>query len=238
VRNPERPANIPESSIMTAPAIPDKKRILIVEDHPLFRAMLVQLIDKELGMAVCGEAANIKDAMAIMRQTQPDAALVDITLEGSSGLELIKDMKAQELQIPVLVISMHEDRLYAERVLRAGARGYISKHAPPSEVLVAIRKVLGGGIYLSELITRTVLERVARGEKAGESDGMDLLSDRELEVFQLVGRGLNSRQISEQINLGVTTVDSYRQRIKEKLGLKNAAALYQRAARWVVEGSL
>ena len=220
---------------MTDPAVPDKKRILIVEDHPLFRAMLVQLIDKELGMAVCGEADNIKDAMAIMRQTQPEAALVDITLEGSSGLELIKDMKAQELQIPVLVISMHEDRLYAERVLRAGARGYISKQAPPSEVLMAIRKVLDGGIYLSELITRTVLERVASGEKAGGTDGIDLLSDRELEVFQLVGRGLNSRQISEQINLGLTTVDSYRQRIKEKLKLKNAAALYQRAARWIVE---
>ena len=223
---------------MTDPATPEKKKIVIVEDHPLFRSMLVLLIEKEPGMVVCGEASNIKDAMAIILQTHPDAALVDITLEGSSGIELIKDMKAQGLQIPVLVISMHEDKLYAERVLRAGARGYVSKNAPPAEVLAAVRKVLDGGIYLSEFLTRTVLERVASGEKSGEPKGIDLLSDRELEVFQLVGRGMNSREISEQINLGQTTVDSYRQRIREKLGLKNAAALYQRAAQWLVEGSL
>lgn len=220
-----------------APTV-EKKKIVIVEDHPLFRAMLVLLIEKEPGMVVCGEANNIKDAMAIMLQTHPDAALVDITLEGSSGIELIKDMKAQGLRIPVLVISMHEDKLYAERVLRAGARGYVSKNAPPAEVLAAVRKVLDGGIYLSEFLTRTVLERVASGEKSGEPKGIDLLSDRELEVFQLVGRGMNSREISEQINLGQTTVDSYRQRIREKLGLKNAAALYQRAAQWLVEGTL
>ncbi len=213
----------------------ETKKILIVEDHPLFRGMLVQLIDKDLGMTVCGEVDNIKAAMACIETSVPDAAIVDITLQGSSGLELIKDLKKRGLSVPVLIVSMHEEGLYAERSLRAGARGYISKHEPPSEVISAIRKVVGGGIYLSEHMTRKVLEKLGQADKPSEPSGMDLLSDREMEVFQLVGRGKNSREISEQLNLGITTVDSYRQRIKEKLGLKNAAALYLWAARWVVE---
>jgi len=212
-----------------------EKKILIVEDHPLFRAMLVQLIDKDLGMMVCGEADNIREAMALIETTRPDAAIVDLTLQGTSGLELIKDIKARKFRLPVLVVSMHEENLYAERVLRAGAKGYISKQESPSEVIVAIRKVLAGKIYLSERITGNILERVGSVDKAVEPSGVDVLSDREIEVFQLVGRGLNSRQIAARINLGVSTVDSYRHRIKEKLGIANAAELYQRAAQWVME---
>jgi DNA-binding NarL/FixJ family response regulator len=223
---------------MSTPPASEKKKILIVEDHPLFRGMLVQLIGKELGMVACGEADNNKDAMAMIEKTQPDAAIVDITLQGSSGLELIKDIKARGIRLPVLVLSMHEDKLYAERALRAGARGYISKEAAPSEVVAAIRKVLDGGIYLCPSMTADILERLGQAESAAVPSGMDLLSDREIEVFQLIGRGMNSREISERLNLGVTTVDSYRARIKEKLGLKNAAELYQRAARWVIERSL
>jgi DNA-binding NarL/FixJ family response regulator len=222
--------------IESAPA--DKKKVLIVEDHPLFRGMLVQLVDKALGMMVCGETDNIKDAMTIIGKTNPDVAIVDITLQGSSGLELIKDLKARHIRLPVLVLSMHEERLYAERVLRAGGRGYISKQAPPAEVIAAIRKVMEGGIYLSERFTGAVLERLGQGEKLTRPTEMDLLTDREIEVFQLVGSGMNSREISEQLHLGLTTVDSYRQRIREKLGLKNAAALYQRAAQWVLERGL
>lgn len=220
---------------MTDAPAPTKKKILVVEDHPLFRAMLLHLIGQELGMEVCGEADNIKDAMAILEKVHPDAAIVDITLQGSSGLELIKDIKARKLRIPVLVLSMHEERLYAERALRAGARGYISKNESPSEVVEAIRRVIAGRIYVSERVTGTILERLGHADKAVQDSGMDVLSDREIEVFQLVGRGLNSREIAERINLGASTVDSYRARIKEKLGIKNAAELYQRAAQWVAE---
>ena len=126
------------------------KQVLVVEDHPLFRAMLVQMIEQEPGMEVCGQADNNRDALRIIEETLPDAAIVDLTLKGSSGLELLKDLKAQHMRLPVLVLSMHEERLYAERVLRAGAKGYVTKQETPSEVLAAIRKVLAGGIYVSE----------------------------------------------------------------------------------------
>jgi len=215
-----------------------KKKILIVEDHPLFRAMLVQLIGQELGMTVCGETDNIKDALALIKQSHPDAAIVDLTLHGSSGLELIKELKARNLRLPVLVLSMHAEGLYAERVLRAGARGYVSKHESPAEVVEAIRKVTDGHIYVSERVNEAILQRLGRADRAVQPSGMDLLSDREIEVFQLVGRGLNSREIAGQLNLGSTTVDSYRARIKEKLGIKNAAELYQRAAQWLAESGL
>ncbi|MEI6779502.1 MAG: response regulator transcription factor [Verrucomicrobiota bacterium] len=216
----------------------EKKKVLIVEDHPLFRAMLVHLIDKELGMTVCGEANNIRDALSIIEQRRPDAAIVDLTLPGSSGLELIKDLKARNLQLPVLVLSMHAERLYAERVLRAGARGYITKEESPAEVLVAIRTVMEGLIYVSQRVNGALLERLGQMGKSVPSPGVESLSDREIEVFQLVGRGLNSREIAGRLNLGLTTVDSYRARIKEKLEIKNAAELYQRAAQWMAERSL
>jgi DNA-binding NarL/FixJ family response regulator len=150
-------------------------------------------------------------------------------------LELVKDLKARKLTLPVLVLSMHEEKLYAERVIRAGARGYITKQEPPGEVVKAIRKVIDGGIYVSERVTGKILERLDHVHKAVEPSGVDVLSDREIEVFQLVGRGLNSREIAKRINLGPTTVDTYRARIREKLGIKNAAELYQRATQWVTE---
>ena len=215
-----------------------KKQILIVEDHPIFRAMLVQLINQEPGMKVCGEVNNIQDALTVIEQTSPDAAIIDLTLPGPGGLELIKDLKARKIRLPTLVLSMHAERLYAERALRAGARGYISKAASPVEVITAIRKVLAGGIYVSEHVTGTILERLGHADEAMEPSGVDLLSDREIEVFQLVGRGLNSREMAGQLQLEPSTVDSYRARIKEKLGIKNAAELYQRAAQWLAERGL
>ncbi|MEP6672505.1 MAG: response regulator transcription factor [Chthoniobacter sp.] len=220
---------------MSESSTEEKKKILIVEDHPLFRAMLVQLIENDLEMTVCGETDNIKDALALVEKTMPDAALVDITLQGSSGLELIKDLRARDLHFPVLVVSMHEEQLYAERVLRAGARGYISKQEPPLEVVKAIRSVIAGRIYVSERVTGSILEKMDASGKTGGPAGIEVLSDREIEVFQLVGRGLNSREIAQRINLGMTTVDTYRQRIREKLGIRNAAELYQRAVKWVTE---
>lgn len=224
--------------MMNQDAITNKRKILVVEDHPLFRAMLVQLINKEAGMTVCGEADNTKDALRLIEQEQPDAAIMDLTLQGPNALELIKDLKARNLRLPVLVLSMHAEALYAERVLRAGAQGYIAKEESQEEVVAAIRKVLAGGIYLSEQMTETILKRLGHANKAVEPSGIDLLSDREIEVFQLVGRGLNSREISKHLQLGASTVDSYRARIKEKLGIKNAAELYQRAAQSLAERGL
>jgi DNA-binding NarL/FixJ family response regulator len=223
---------------MTRSLTVGKRKILIVEDHPLFRAMLVQLISQEEGMTVCSQADNIKEALWIIEQTLPDAAIVDITLQGSSGLELVKDLKARGLRLPVLVLSMHAERLYAERALRAGAKGYISKEESPSEVVAAIRTVMDRRIYVSQRVTGTILERLGHADKAVQPSGVDLLSDREIEVFQLVGSGLTSREIAGRLSLGPTTVDSYRARIKEKLGIKNAAGLYQRAAQWVAERGL
>ena len=224
--------------MMNQDAITNKRKILVVEDHPLFRAMLVQLINKEAGMTVCGEADNTKDALRLIEQERPDAAIMDLTLQGPNALELIKDLKARNLRLPVLVLSMHAEALYAERVLRAGAQGYIAKEESQEEVVAAIRKVLAGGIYLSEQMTETILKRLGHANKAVEPSGIDLLSDREIEVFQLVGRGLNSREISKHLQLGASTVDSYRARIKEKLGIKNAAELYQRAAQSLAERGL
>ncbi len=223
---------------MTKSSTVKQKNIVIVEDHPLFRAMLVQLISQELGMTVCGEADNIQEALIIIERTLPDAAIVDLTLAGSCGLELLKDLQARNLRLPVLVLSMHAESLYAERVLHAGAKGYISKEASPAEVLTAIRTVLAGRTYVSQRVNETILERLGHAGKPVPATGVDLLSDRELEVFQLVGSGLNSREIAGRLHLGPTTVDSYRARIKEKLGIKNAAELYQRAAQWVAERGL
>lgn len=214
----------------------EEKRILIVEDHPLFHAMLAQLINAENGMNVCYTADNVLDAMTLVEKDVPDAAIIDLTLKGMSGLELIKQLKTRDMLFPILVISMHEERLYAERALRAGARGYISKQEPIAEVVKAIHKVLDGQIYVSERVSGAVLERLGVvGSVVGPS-GMDTLSDREIEVFQLVGHGLNSREIGKQLKLSISTVDSYRARIKIKLGIKNAADLYQCAAVWLVEG--
>lgn len=218
---------------MTRSSAIGKKKILIVEDHPLFRAMLVQLIEQELGMTVCGQANNLHDALMIIAQTQPDAAIVDLTLSGPGGLELLKEMTARRIPLPVLVLSMHDEKLYAERALRAGSRGYISKEQSPAEVASAIRTVVDGGIYASKEVTNAILKRQVHGTQPTPGQEMDSLSDRELEVFQLIGEGLTSREISARLQLATTTVDSYRARIKQKLALKNAAELYQRAALWV-----
>jgi len=201
----------------------------------MFREWLGQMLAREPGFAVCGEADNIQQGLRLIEQTSPDIAIVDITLRGSSGLELIKDLKALGLNVPVLVLSMHDEALYAERVLRAGAKGYISKSEASSTLTDAIEQVLAGKVYLGEKMTALMLEKITHPRGAGATSRMDLLADRELEVFQLVGRGYNGREIAEQLHLGETTIDTYRARIKEKLQLRNAADLYSRAAQWVQE---
>jgi DNA-binding NarL/FixJ family response regulator len=167
-----------------------------------------------------------------MFETKPDIAIVDITLQGSSGLELLKDIKAQELDINVLVLSMHDEELYAERALRAGAKGYITKNEASAEVVKAIHCVMNGEVYASKRMTTKLLGRIANN-RPHELLGMETLADRELEVFQMLGRGKSTRDIAQTLNLGESTVETYRARIKEKLQLRSAAELYLRAGQWV-----
>jgi DNA-binding NarL/FixJ family response regulator len=188
-------------------------------------------------MSICGEADNIRDAMRLILETKPDIAIVDITLHGSSGLELLKDIKAQGLEINVLVLSMHDEELYAERALRAGAKGYITKNEASTEVIEAIRCVMNGDVYASRQMTAKLLERMTQKRGNSELAGMETLADRELEVFQMLGRGKNTREIAQTLNLGESTVETYRARIKEKLQLRSAAELYLRAGQWVRDHS-
>ena len=208
-------------------------KVLLVEDHPMFREHLGQLINRDLGMVVCGEADNIKDAMRLVSETNPDIAIVDITLRGPSGLEFIKDVKAQGLSLNVLVLSMHDEELYAERSLRAGAKGYITKNEASSELINAIRCVMAGEVYASKKLTAKLLERMTQKRAVSELAGMETLADRELEVFHLLGRGKSTSEIAKSLNLGDSTVETYRARIKDKLRLRSAAELYLRAGQWV-----
>jgi DNA-binding NarL/FixJ family response regulator len=201
----------------------------------MFRERMALLINKDLGMTVCGEADNIVAAMGIIKESQPDIAIVDISLRGSSGLELIKDIRAQGLSLPVLVLSMHAEELYAERALRAGAKGYIMKSEASSEVLEAIRTVQRGEVYVSRPMVGKILTRLTSNAQKNEGAGIAALADRELEVFQLIGQGRNTREIAKSLNLGESTIETYRARIREKLGLRNTAELAQRAAQWVTE---
>lgn len=209
-------------------------KVLLVEDHPMFREHLVQLIDRDLGLSVCGEADNIGDALKLIQERKPDIAIVDITLKGSSGLELIKNIKSQGIELNVLVLSMHDEDLYAERALRAGAKGYITKNEASTEVIKAIRSVMNGEIYASRHMTARLLERMTQ-KKNIELAGIETLADRELEVFQMLGRGKSTRETAQALCLGESTVETYRARIKEKLQLRSAAELYLRAGQWVRE---
>jgi DNA-binding NarL/FixJ family response regulator len=226
-----------EQILKTMKSRPRKEiSVVIVEDHRMFREQLVRLIDKVDGMKVCGEADNIRDAFALIKQLKPSIAIVDITLKGSSGLELLKDLRAHGIAVLALVLSMHDESLYAERALRAGARGYVNKSEDSAELLRAIRQVLNGEIYLKTSFMSRMVHRMINGRDNGSALPVDRLADRELEVFDLVGRGLTTRQIATQLGLGVTTVDTYQARIKEKLDLENAARLRIEASRWVQHG--
>ena len=209
--------------------------VVIVEDHRMFCEQLLHLINKADDMRVCGQADNIRDGFALIKREQPSIAIVDITLKGSSGLELLKDLRAHGIAVPALVLSMHDESLYAERALRAGARGYVTKHEVSAVVMRAIRQVLKGEIYLNPRFMSRMVHRMTNGRN-GDAHPIDRLADRELEVFDLVGRGLTTREIAVQLGLGITTVDTYRARIKEKLNLENVARLRVEASRWVQLG--
>ena len=201
----------------------------------MFRERLAHLINEEPDMEVCGEADNIRDGFELARTANADVAIVDVTLKGSSGLELIKNLAAAEIDLPILVLSMHDESLYAERVLRAGAKGYITKHEASAQVMNAIRQVLAGEIFLGTSAATKILGNLSgRGSK--RVAGVEGLTDRELEVFELIGRGQTTREVSVQLSLGSATVETYRARIKEKLGLENATQLQTEAARWLHGG--
>ena len=206
--------------------------VVIIEDHRMFREQLAHLIDKAGDMKVSGQTDNIRDGLALIKQTQPSVVIIDITLRGSSGLELLKDLRAQGIAVPALVLSMHDESLYAERALRAGARGYVTKHEASESVLRAIRQILSGEIYLKPQFMSRMISRMTTGADVA-AEPIDRLTDRELEVFDLIGRGLTTREIAGQLGLGITTVDTYKTRIREKLNLENSAQLRFAASRWV-----
>jgi DNA-binding NarL/FixJ family response regulator len=219
--------------------VPDgKSRIFIVDDHTMFREGLRQLIEREPDLTVCGDVAGAEEALASIGELKPDLAIVDLSLSGGTGIDLIKTLKNKYADLPVLVVSMHEESLYAERALHAGANGYVMKQEPAKTVKAAIRKVLGGDIHLSEKMATSLLGKLMRGGQA-EPPGspIEKLSDRELEVFRMLGQGKMTRQIAEELNLTIATINSFRNRIKEKLGLKNSAELVLHAIQWTREGT-
>ena len=211
-------------------------KILIVDDHPVVREGLSAHIATQDGLEVCGEAEDIVDAFAVLAKTNPDVVIIDIALKTGSGLELIKRIVAKDKAIRIVVWSMYPENLYAERALRAGAMAYLHKGRATAEILKAINAVLSGKIYLSEDLSSKLLGRLVGtiGNQAGRSP-VESLSDRELEVFKLTGRGLTTEQVSEHIHVSPKTVETYRARIKEKLGLDNFTELIQQAALWVSE---
>ena len=207
-------------------------KILLVDDHPLVREGLVNLIRQQPDMEIVGEAANEPHALELVGRVLPDVAIVDITLENGSGIELIKSIKVIHPSVKSLVLSMHDESLYAERALRAGARGYIMKREAAKKIIEGIRCVLAGQLYVSEKIAAMMAEKFVEGRTAESATPVEQLSNRELEVFQLLGRGLNTRQIADHLHIGFKTVQAYNARIKEKLKLTNATELLREALRW------
>jgi DNA-binding NarL/FixJ family response regulator len=207
-------------------------RILLVDDHPIVRERIRDIIQSEKGMVVCAEADDRNGALEAIESTHPDMAIIDITLKNSNGLELIKDIHARWPRLVMLVISMHDETLYAERVLRAGARGYLTKQEATSNVLLAIRRVLDGGTYLNEKGVSSILSKLEGRPLEGGGSVLDLLADRELQVFELTAQGLATREIAAKLGIDVKTVETYRARIKEKLKLDSSSDLLKFAIAW------
>jgi DNA-binding NarL/FixJ family response regulator len=211
-----------------------KSAIFLVDDHPIVRQGLALLINREPDLAVCGDAEEAGSALQRIEELKPDLVVVDISLNGPDGLDLLKNIRTHHPNLPVLMLSMLDESLYAERALRDGASGYIMKQEATERVLVAIRRILGGEIYVSDRMASRMLHRFVGGAQEGPRSPIADLTDRELEVFRLIGEGHGTRQIAEQLHLSVKTVESYQAHIKDKLSLKNARELVQRAIQWKV----
>ncbi len=208
------------------------KRIVIVDDHPLFRKGIEQLINStEDGLVVCGESGNAADAMDVLRKLKPDLVIVDVSLPGANGVELIKNIRAEFSKLPVLTLSMHDESLYALRAIKAGAQGYVMKEEAAENVITAIREVLAGRPYLSRDMSAKLITNFAGGKT--QSSGTDNLSDRELEILELIGKGRDVREIARALHISAKTVETHRAHIKEKLNLKNARQVVRYAAQWV-----
>lgn len=217
---------------MQVPNMTNMKRILLVDDHPLIRKGLRLTLEAENDFLVCGEAGSAEEAVAIIPELDPDIIILDISLPGPSGLDMLRQLDTSKVSGLVLVVSRHDEILYAERAIRAGARGYVMKSEPPQALIAAIRKVLAGGIHVSAAINERLLQGIAAGQQSFNQSPAEALSTRELEVFEMTGRGMGTREIADRLELSIKTVESYRARIKMKLNLNNAAELVQHAVQW------
>ena len=211
-----------------------KYRVLLVDDHPIVRQGLALLIDREADLSVCGEAEGAHTAFHAIETLRPDIVVLDISLNGPDGLDVLKEIRMKSGSLPVLILSMHDESIYAERAMRAGANGYIMKQEATEKVLIAIRRILQGDVYLSDRLTTTMLQQFVRGGAPTKSSPLLNLTDRELEVFRLIGEGHGTRQIADELHLSVKTIESYQAHIKEKLALRNARELVQHAIEWTV----
>jgi DNA-binding NarL/FixJ family response regulator len=209
-----------------------RTRILLVDDHPLVRERLAEIINRETDLMVCGEAEDRHEALVAVPAKHPQLVIIDLTLKNSDGLELIKDIRSRWPKLRMLVVSMHDESLYAERAIRAGALGYITKQEATRKILVAIRRVLEGTIYLNEKIASHIISRLTSHASAVAATPAELLSDRELQVFDLTGRGQNTVEIAARLHVAVKTIETYRSRVREKLKLKNSSELLQSAISW------
>jgi DNA-binding NarL/FixJ family response regulator len=211
-----------------------KNRVFVVDDHPIVRQGLALLINGEPDLTVCGEAEDARNAIQSLAQARPDIVVIDISLNGPDGLDLLKEVRIRYPELPVLVLSMHDESIYAERALRAGAQGYIMKQEATENVLVALRRILGHDIYVSGRVANRMLQRYIGSSGAGSPSSLADLTDRELEVFRLIGAGHTTRQIAEELHISVKTVESYQAHIKDKLSLRSARELVQHAIQWSI----
>jgi DNA-binding NarL/FixJ family response regulator len=210
-----------------------RRRVLLVDDHPIVRKGLRRLIENDPQLEVCAEAEGVRDARGAIRQHRPDVVVVDISLKDGDGIELVKEVRAHHPDLPLLVLSMHEESVYAERLLAAGANGYIMKEAASAQLVGALHTVLAGGRYVSDAIGARLLRRAVADEVARGSGQIDSLSNRELQILVMIGRGRSSREVAETLSLSVKTIEAHRQRIKRKLGLKSGTQLVNFAVAWV-----
>ena len=219
---------------LQATSVTTKTRVLVVDDHPIVRQGLALLINREADLVVCGEAEEMHTAMQRILTTHPDIVVVDISLSGPDGLELLKSIRTRHPHLPVLILSMHDESIYAERALRAGANGYIMKQEATEKVLEALRRIVNREIYVSDRVANKMLQQYIGGNTVAQRSPVADLTDRELEVFRLIGGGHSTRQIAEELRLSVKTVESYQAHIKEKLSLRSARELMQHAIQWSI----
>lgn len=218
-----------------SPAVAPQKKVFIVDDHPVFRDGLVRIVQQVPGVMVCGEASEAVTAFDAIAKIEPDLVLMDISLPGKSGLELLQDVHAMRPELPVLVISMHDEQLYAERVLRAGGRGYIMKQEGPEKMRSAIEKVLNGQVYASDRTAAAILDSLSRPRSAASTSVLSKLTDRELEILRLIGQGKDTHEVADTLHISNKTVDTHRAHLREKLALRNGTELIHYAVRWVGE---